>query len=249
MADVNGVNLEPISSRPQLTSAQTPPPSQPATTSTNSDFPATSLVESGLTKRPRDARLLHMVLANLGVTSYQERVPLQLMDFAYRYTSSTLQDSLHLTSESHGGTAPGAGAGRGTANNSDMSSITLSSLRLSIASRTHYQFNPNLPKEFYQEMAQDRNRVALPAVGKDWGVRLPPERYCLTGVGWGLKEEWDSEGEGEDRDGGQGGDEIMSENVGGEGNGEEGEEGDERMEDLFGEQVDVANEDRDMGDD
>ncbi|KAF7513856.1 hypothetical protein GJ744_006470 [Endocarpon pusillum] len=27
------------------------------------------------------------------------------------------------------------------------------------------------------------------------GVKLPPEKYCLTGVGWGLREEWDSEGE------------------------------------------------------
>lgn len=37
------------------------------------------------------------------------------------------------------------------------------------------------------------------------GVKLPHERYCLTGVGWGLKDEWESEGEesvGDERDGG-----------------------------------------------
>ena len=168
----------------------------------------TSLADNGLSKRPRDARLLHMILANLGVTAYQERVPLQLMDFAYRYTSSILQDALHLTSEGYGGSGhiQGTTKGAGAGGNNDMTSITLSSLRLSIASRTHYQFSPTLPKEFYHEIAQERNRVALPSMGREWGLRLPPEQYCLTGVGWGLKDEWESEeeerkpeGEGEDR--------------------------------------------------
>lgn len=35
-------------------------------------------------RKPRDARLIHLMLANQGVTAYQERVPLMLMDFAYR---------------------------------------------------------------------------------------------------------------------------------------------------------------------
>ncbi|KAL6713872.1 Transcription initiation factor TFIID subunit 9 [Lecanora helva] len=157
---------------------------------TKHDFPSQS--DSGLSKRPRDARLLHMVLANYGVSAYQERVPLQLMDLAYRYTSSTLQDALHFTAESYGTTGPTSGTGKAGAHN-DLSNITLSSLRLSIASRTHYQFNPTLPKEVYSEIAQERNRVALPSVSREWGIRLPPEQYCLTGVGWELKDEFDEE--------------------------------------------------------
>ncbi len=224
-------------------------PSQPQKTPTASNLPATSLTDNGLSKRPRDARLIHMILANLGVTAYQERVPLQLMDFAYRYTSSTLQDALHLSSEGYGA---GRGGGAGAANN-DLSSINLPALRLSIASRLNYQFNPSLPKEFLQEVAQERNRVALPAVGRDWGVRLPPERYCLTGVGWGLKEEWDSDGEGEGEDGEGGGLEGKDEKMGGEwgeggGEGEEAEdeEGDENMEDVFGDEEGGASGDREM---
>ena len=57
----------------------------------DSNFPTNSSVDNGQSKRPRDARLVHLILANYGVNAYQERVPLQLMDFAYRYTSSTLQ--------------------------------------------------------------------------------------------------------------------------------------------------------------
>ncbi|KZF22029.1 TFIID-31kDa-domain-containing protein, partial [Xylona heveae TC161] len=172
---------------PNASGATGPLPSSSSSTSNiaQPEFPATSLNDDGLSRRPRDARLIHMVLANLGVTAYQERVPLQLLDFAYRYTSSTLQDALHFTIEGYGT----SGGSAGLVNNpNDLNSVSLPALRLSIASRLNYQFNPSLPKEFLLELAQERNKVALPNVGREWGLRLPPERYCLTGVGWGLKE-------------------------------------------------------------
>jgi transcription initiation factor TFIID subunit 9B len=33
----------------------------------------------------------------------------------------------------------------------------------------------------------------LPRVEREFGVRLPPERYCFTGTGWDLKESWEEE--------------------------------------------------------
>ena len=246
MAEGDGPILELASTELPPVPASNEPPSQSTDVPTNSSFPAALITDNGLSKRPRDARILHMVLANLGVTAYQERVPLQLMDFAYRYTSSTLQDALHLTSEGYGNSGHSSGAGRGAASHNDMSSVTLSSLRLSIASRTHYQFSPNLSKEFYHEIAQERNRVALPLVNKDWGLRLPPEQYCLTGVGWGLREEWDSEGdEGVQGDGGE--DTVMLESaVDAEGEGDGEEDDNDRMEDIFGEDPDSIEKDINM---
>lgn len=235
MTEIDGPILDLASAEVASAPAPKEPPSQ------SSVFPTAPLADNGLSKRPRDARLLHMILANLGVAAYQERVPLQLMDFAYRYTSSILQDALHLSSEGHGNQGHNPGAGRGAGSHNDMNSVTLSSLRLSIASRTHYQFNPSLPKEFYHEIAQERNRVALPSVSKDWGLRLPPEQYCLTGVGWGLKEEWDSEGEDaeqEDKD-----QMMLDSAIEDEGEGGGGEDGNERMEDLFGEEFESTKND------
>ena len=222
-----------------------------AADSINPSFPTNSPVDNGQSKRPRDARLIHLILANYGVNAYQERVPLQLMDFAYRYTSSTLQyvvsgssdfcnmltltsrDALHFVSEGYGTSSSGTASGKAAAQN-DLSSVTLSALRLSIASRTHYQFNPTLPKEFYNEIAQEKNRVGLPPVSKDWGMRLPPEQYCLTGAGWNLREEWDEEDE-EMEDVAK--EERMDDVDGEEAEGEDGrdEEGGGRMEDIFGE--------------
>lgn len=71
---------------------------------------------------------------------------------------------------------------------------------MSVASRINHQFNTSLPKEFLLEIAQERNKVALPTVGKEFGVRLPPEKYCLTGINWNLsetREAWMDESDGE----------------------------------------------------
>ncbi|KAF2090912.1 TFIID-31kDa-domain-containing protein, partial [Saccharata proteae CBS 121410] len=152
--------------------------------------PPSSLSDSGLSKRPRDARLLHMVLAHLGVSAYQERVPLQLMDFAYRYTADILGEAVRITeSAASVGTKGGAGAGK------DEGTVTLAAIRSAIAAKLNNQYSSNLPKDFLLEMAQEKNRVGLPRAERDFGVRLPPERYCFTGAGWGLKDEWESETE------------------------------------------------------
>ncbi|KAL2039283.1 hypothetical protein N7G274_007951 [Stereocaulon virgatum] len=252
MASLNGAPSE-LDPQPPTNIS---PPTQPTTTSTaaNPSIPPTSTLDSGLTKRPNNARLLHMILSNYGVTAYQERVPLQLLDFAYRYTASTLQDALHFTSEGYG-TTSSTGAGAGAAGSSgrkgaenaaahhDLSAVTLSALRLSIASRTHYQFNSTLPKEFYGELAAERNRVALPGPQKEWGMRLPPEQYCLLGVGWELKEEWDEEMGDADEGVGVG---VMEEGEDGEGGEDEEEEEGGRMEDIFGGGADGGDADREM---
>ena len=267
MAEANGSGEPPAAaSRPAISPAGGDQPASRQSTTTTAQHqhqhqhqPTTSLLDSGLSKRPRDARLVHMILASLGISAYHERVPLQLLDFAYRYTSSTLQDAQHLSAEGYatssgtGGTATGGGKGGGAgaaaaAGAADGGTVGLAALRLAVASRLHYQFNASLPKEFLLELASERNRVALPAVGREWGVRLPPEKFCLTGVGWGVGEEWESEGEMEEDDEegkmeeGKEGKEEM-----GEKQDEGDEEGDARMEDIFGED-DAGGGDKDMAD-
>ncbi|KAK3049280.1 Transcription initiation factor TFIID subunit 9 [Extremus antarcticus] len=216
-------------------------PSQPTTLPTFPPTPLTSLTDDGDSKRPRDARLIHLVLSSLGIHSYQERVPLQLLDFAYRYTSSVLSDSLRLSAEGYQGAAAPNANRRGGAGGGEDSTITVTALRQAIASRTGYHFHPGgaLPKQFMMEQAEARNKVALPRVERGYGVQLPPEKYCLTGVGWGLREDWESEEEGvEERENGVRSvgrdDEAMGDLDGAED--EEDEEGVGRMEDVFGEE-------------
>ena len=186
------------------------------------------------------------------------------MDFAYRYTSSVLSDAVHVQAEGYdnpssqtdnrGGRGRGAGgpggarggaAAAAAAAAADEGDVSLSALRMAIASRMSYQFQGSLPKEFLKGLAEERNRIGLGAGLREQGtvvggVRLPSEKYCLTGVGWGLKEEWDSEGE-EEVEGEVGGDVEMELADGGGGlegeeeDGDGGEDGVGVIEDVFGE--------------
>ncbi|EGP89474.1 unnamed protein product [Zymoseptoria tritici ST99CH_1A5] len=221
--------------------AVTPPPSDPSANSEpkarpEPEVPLTSTQDDGQSKRPRDARLIHLVLSSLGIHSYQERVPLQLLDFAYRYTSGVLSDSLRLSAEGYASQAD-----RGNKRNAagdDSNAITVTALRQAIASRQGYTFQGPLPKEFMMEQAAERNRVALPRVERTFGVQLPPEKYCLTGVGWGLRDEWESEEDVPAEDAPRPvengtADEKMGGMDGGEDE-DEDEEGAGRMEDVFG---------------
>jgi len=198
MAEVNGTTqgsqrIARFTPTPPISTAQLGtenPPSAPV-----GPGASTSVDDPGVSARPRDARTLHLVLAAMGVTAYQERVPLQLLDFAYRYTNSILGDALHLVSE---GYLSGAGvpekAGKHAATQ-DAQQVPLAAVRLATSSRLGYQFSGALPKETLLELAAERNRIRLPAVDKEmhFGVRLPHERFCLTGTSWEIPDEWDGE--------------------------------------------------------
>lgn len=187
-----------------------------------------------------------MVLASLGVTAYQERVPLQLLDFAYRYTAGILSDAQHLASEGYVATTSTTGGKSGKSAANEEGGVSLAALRLATASRNGYQFSARLPKETLLEMAAERNRTRLPEVGKEvvFGLRLPHERFVMTGTGWGMLDEWDSEVEeegGEDANAVNGGeDEAMVNGTAAEEGAEEDEEMGEQdgFEEVFGREED-----------
>jgi len=226
------------SNPPQPAPSTTPAPQQAQTQAAPSDQQPTSTTDDGLSRRPRDARLIHLILSAQGVHSYQERVPLQLLDFAYRYTSSVLADAFRLSSEGYA-SAPGAPTNSKRSEATDGSNITVNALRQAIASRQDYQFQGALPKEFMMEQAVERNRVALPKVQKAWGVQLPPEKYCLTGTGWSLRDLWEEDevvqSEEEQQTKREGNGDVRMEGIA-EGKVDEGEEKDamDSFEDVFG---------------
>jgi len=151
--------------------------------------------------RPRDARTIELLLTAQGVTSYEQRVPLLLLDFAYRHTSAVLSDALHLSADpytSHAGARPSAASGAAPVNVGD-ANITANAVQLAIASRLGFQFRGGggggggggISKEWMLETARERNRVALPRVQpSEWGMRLPGEKFVLNGLSWGLRDVW-----------------------------------------------------------
>ncbi|GAO15479.1 uncharacterized protein UV8b_02181 [Ustilaginoidea virens] len=197
--------------------------------------------------RPRDSRLIELLLTSQGVTAYEQRVPLLLLDFAYRHTSSVLNDALHLSGDPYvaqAGAKPSASSGA-TALAAGEAPITANGVKLAIGARLGYQFRGGssgggISKEYMQELARERNKVALPKiVPNEWGIRLPSERFVLSGTSWGLKDMWDeAEDYDEFEESGNGGDAMEGvegpdlEDVGGD-----GIEGG-TVEDVFGDDVD-----------
>lgn len=156
--------------------------------------------------RPRDARTIELLLTSQGVTSFDSRVPLLLLDFAYRHTSSILNDALHLSNDpyiSHAGTKPSGSSGAApSAPSAGDASVSTNAINVAIASRQAYQFRGGsgaggsaggaASKEWLADLAKERNRVQLPRIpANEWGIRLPNERFVLTGMGWQLRDKWE----------------------------------------------------------
>ncbi|KAF2753122.1 transcription factor TAFII-31, partial [Pseudovirgaria hyperparasitica] len=135
--------------------------------------------------RPRDQRILHLVLASMGVHAYEERVPLMLQDFAYRYQVGILADALALSPDNHLTAAHEPGSKKAAQQPAEPV-VKAAAIRQAIGSRVAHQFCAGLPKEFLLELGMERNRTVLPRVEREFGVRLPAEKFCLTGTGWGL---------------------------------------------------------------
>ncbi|KAG9245499.1 transcription initiation factor IID, 31kD subunit-domain-containing protein [Calycina marina] len=235
MADVNG---DSAASQTNGRTSATPAPQAAPAPIHSPNVPLTSLQDSGHSRRPRDARLIHMLLTSLNVTAYQERVPLQLLDFAYRHSSSILSDALHLSSDAYTSQQSRAREQPPKELKDPDGQVSPQAVQLAISSRLQYQFSGGngLSKEFLLETAQARNKIALPRVLQhEWGVRLPSERFVLSGVPWGLKEEWrTADGSDGEEDGMQGLEGLDSGGLEGMENEEEGNEEGGNMEDIFG---------------
>ncbi|RYP04286.1 hypothetical protein DL764_004549 [Monosporascus ibericus] len=159
--------------------------------------------------RPRDARTIELLLTSQGVTSFDSRVPLLLLDFAYRHTSGVLNDALHLTTDpyvSHAGARPsGASGAAPSAPSGSDAAVSSAAVGIAIAARQAYAFRGGngayaghagagggaASRDWLADLARERNRVALPRVLQhEWGVRLPAERFVLSGAGWSLRDRW-----------------------------------------------------------
>jgi transcription initiation factor TFIID subunit 9B len=161
--------------------------------------------EEPAVKRPRDAHLIHTLLATQGVTSYQERVPLMLIDFAYRYTRSILSDAATLSAEGYGGQTSAGGTeeqrrgGRSAGASAD--DVTAAAMRLASSARQIGQLPAHMSKADLVDLAGETNRIGLPVVRREFGVRLPGDKFLLTGGAFRLRDEWEEdEEEGDDEE-------------------------------------------------
>ncbi|SPO49209.1 related to TAF9 - TFIID and SAGA subunit [Moesziomyces antarcticus] len=121
---------------------------------------------------PRDARLIALILASMGVSDVEPAVLLQLLEFAHRYTYDVLSDALVYADHASARQAS--------------SSLSLDDVNLAIQSRVNYSFTKPPEKDMLLALASTVNAIPLPPISDRHGVRLPPAAHCLTNVNFSL---------------------------------------------------------------
>ncbi|XP_007968845.2 transcription initiation factor TFIID subunit 9-like [Chlorocebus sabaeus] len=113
----------------------------------------------------KDAQMMAQILKDMGITEYEPRVINQMLEFAFRYVTTILDDAKIYSSHAKKAT------------------VDADDVRLAIQCRADQSF----PRYFLLDMARQRNQTPLPLIKPYSGPGLPPDRYCLTAPNYRLK--------------------------------------------------------------
>ncbi|KAI8871911.1 transcription factor TAFII-31, partial [Ramicandelaber brevisporus] len=141
---------------------------------------------------PRDAVAVTMILRSLGIEECEPRVVPQLIEFVHKYTADVLQDAQvyadhaasarAASSSTSSSSTSNTGAGAQSAS-SAAAGITKDDVQLAIQSRLNFaHLDSSGPMAAIKQFADERNKMPLPELREAYGVRLPLDKYTLTGT-------------------------------------------------------------------
>jgi len=135
--------------------------SQESTSSDTSNQPVKTI--------PKDALVMAAILKEMGVNEYEPRIINQMVEFAYRYVTDIVSDArVYMT-------------------HANRKTISIDDIKLSVSQKLDHSFTSPPPREFLLDIARTKNSQPLPLIQDRCGLRLPPERYCLTGNNYKVK--------------------------------------------------------------
>uniref|UniRef100_A0A7M5X9J3 Transcription initiation factor TFIID subunit 9 n=2 Tax=Clytia hemisphaerica TaxID=252671 RepID=A0A7M5X9J3_9CNID len=109
------------------------------------------------------------ILKEMGVNEYEPRVINQMIEFSYRYITDVIEDA------------------RVYSQHANRKNLNLDDVKLAVTQKLDHSFTSPPPREFLLEIARSKNSSPLPLITDRSGLRLPPERYCLTGTNYKVK--------------------------------------------------------------
>lgn len=118
---------------------------------------------------PKDALVMAAILKEMGISEYEPRVINQMLEYTYRYITTVLEDATVYSKH----------AGK--------KDLDAEDVQLAIQSRLDHSYTNPPPREFLIEIARQKNRHPLPQIQTKSGLRLPPDRYCLTSTNYKVK--------------------------------------------------------------
>ncbi|XP_076982766.1 transcription initiation factor TFIID subunit 9B-like [Tamandua tetradactyla] len=124
---------------------------------------------AALKNAPRDTLVMAQILKDMGITDYEPRVINQMLEFAFRYVTTILDDAKIYS------------------NHAKKPNVDADDVRLAIQFRADHSFTSPPPRDFLLDIARQKNQTPLPLIKPYAGPRLPPDRYCLTAPNYRLK--------------------------------------------------------------
>jgi len=118
---------------------------------------------------PKDAQVMVAILKDMGINDFEPRVINQMLEFSYRYVTTILEDA------------------RVYSNHAKKKSIDMEDVKLAVQLATEESFTSPPPREALLELARAKNAIQLPLIQPKTGIRLPPDRHCLTATNYKLK--------------------------------------------------------------
>ncbi|XP_017085233.1 transcription initiation factor TFIID subunit 9 [Drosophila eugracilis] len=118
---------------------------------------------------PKDAQVIMSILKELNIQEYEPRVVNQMLEFTFRYVTCILDDA------------------KVYANHARKKTIDMDDVRLATEMTLDKSFTGPPPRHVLAKVADVRNGMPLPPIKPHCGLRLPPDRYCLTGVNYKLR--------------------------------------------------------------
>lgn len=119
---------------------------------------------------PKDGQVILSIMKEMGITEYEPKTLIQLTEFVYRYATSILEEA------------------RAFANSTlQKKTLDLEDVRLALELSSESSFTTPPSREVIMECARNKNNTPLPIVKPHCGLRLPPDRHCLSACNYTLK--------------------------------------------------------------
>merc|ERR1711953_1410407 len=104
-----------------------------------------------------------------GIHDFEPRVINQMLEFSYRYVTGILEDARVYSSHAR------------------KKALDTEDVKLAVQLAAEQGFTSPPPREALLELARAKNATQLPLIQPKAGVRLPPDRHCLTATNYKLK--------------------------------------------------------------
>lgn len=113
---------------------------------------------------PRDAKIISVILRSLGIEECEPKVIIQLLEFAYKYTTDVLEDAQLLSEH----------CGRSIINTNDV--------KLALQTMVGKHFVPPPPRQYLNEIASSVNSKPLSTPDSENFLKVPGASVALLNL-------------------------------------------------------------------